>query len=100
MKLPTPSAAASSAAAAASSSGAIRFGASFIDAHRTAGDLSQVDFFNRFLCLIAIRHFHKGETARTPGFTILDDVDRRYLTVFGKRLPNVLLRKNSSNASF
>ena len=84
--LPSLSAAATAAAA---STRTIPFGTSFIDAHRAAGNLGKIDLFDRLSCLIAVGHLHKCETAGTPRFTIRDDVDRRYLAVFRKCLPEI-----------
>src|SRR5262249_55449890 len=52
----------------------------FVDSKLTSGDFCSIELRDCFLRSGFVRHLHKGETVRTPGIAICDDLSRCNLT--------------------
>jgi hypothetical protein len=69
-------ASAASPSAASTVSGTIGLGPGLVYRNLTAGDFRGVEFGDGLLGFLIVRHFHKGEAARTSRFPVHNDIDR------------------------
>lgn len=86
---PLPAISSATATATATAAWAVPFRTSFVHRDAPAVNLGKIDFLDRLFRLLTVGHLDECEPAGASRFTVLDDVHRRHLAVFSKRLADI-----------